>query len=417
MPAPKPLEVREAAVEAYLSGEGSVTAIALRFGLSVPSLKRYLALHRAEGHVAPKPAAGGQRPILNDSDLEVVRELVMTDPEVTLDRLADRVEERTGKRVSDETLSRCLHRMEIRRVRPPQRPPRPATPRAPDPARYKPAQRASTQTYATDLTDAEWEYLKPRFTGPRGRGRPPKYDARALLNAMFYVVRTGCAWRMLPAGFPPWSDVYKTFRRWTRSGRIRAVHEDLRRMWREREGRGPEPTAVIVDSQSARTAESGGPRGYDAGKKVKGRKRHIAVDTEGLLTELLVHEAHIQDRDGAVPLLTKLAARISTIRKVWFDAGYAGRCVRWVTEHLKWDAEVVRRPDDRSHGRWTQTWLPLPGVKTEFPVLPRRWVVERTFAWLGRCRRLSKDYEALIETSESVVWLASLRLIVARCAA
>jgi transposase len=149
---------------------------------------------------------------------------------------------------------------------------------------------------------------------------------------------------------------------------------------------------------------------------VKGRKRHIAVDTEGLLTELAVHEAHIQDRDGAIPLLKKLAARITTIRKVWFDAGYAGRCVQWVTKTLGWDAEVVRRPDDRSHGRWRQTWLPLPGVYKEFPVLPRRWVVERTFAWLGRCRRLSKDYEALIETSESVVWIASLRLLLARLA-
>jgi len=129
-----------------------------------------------------------------------------------------------------------------------------------------------------------------------------------------------------------------------------------------------------------------------------------------------VHPAHVQDRDGAPPLLETVSEHLGSVRKVWFDAGYAGRCVAWVCDTLGWEAEVVRRPDDRSHGRWTQTWLPLAGVKREFPVLPRRWVVERTFAWLGRYRRLSKDYEALIETSTAMIWLAGIRLLTRRLA-
>jgi putative transposase len=207
--------------------------------------------------VESKPPSGGPEPTLGSAEHSVIRELLLADDMMTIADLIERVAEETGKRVSPGTMSRTLRKLEIRRVRPPARPPRPAAPRPPDPARYKATQRPRRR-YGTDLTDAEWAVIEHRFVGPRGRGRPPKHEPRDMLDAMFYVVRTGCAWRMLPTDLPPWTAVYKQFRRWTRNGVIRRVHDDLRRMWRERAGRGSEPTAVIVDSQSARTTEKGG---------------------------------------------------------------------------------------------------------------------------------------------------------------
>jgi transposase len=413
-----PAEVRKQAVDAYMAGEGSIAAVAERFGISAPSLGRYLRRVRAGESLDPLPHAGGPKPTLGEADREVLRAIVMENPQMPLRQVRLELDERTEKRVSIVTLRRALRALGIRRVRPPKRPGLPAERKRSDQARYGAAHRAVGKPggYPTDLTDAEWAVLEEHFVR-KGPGARPKYPPRVMLNAMFYVVRTGCAWRMLPNDFPPWDSVYAAFRRWQSSGRLPAVHDALRRMWREREGRDPEPSAVIVDSQSAPTTEKGGPRGYDANKKVKGRKRHIAVDTNGLIVGICIHAAHIQDRDGALPLLEQVSEDHDRICKVWFDAAYAGRCVQWVTDHLHWDAEVVRRPDDRAHGRWTQAWLPLPGVKKEFPVLPRRWVVERTFAWLGRYRRLSKDYEALTCTSAAMVWLAALRLLVRRLGA
>ena len=255
------------------------------------------------------------------------------------------------------------------------------------------------RSYTSDLTDTQWHLIKPLLPLQHtGRGRPIEIDMRAAVDAMLYVVRTGCQWANLPANFPPPGSVYYHFRKWSLDGTWQRINQHLYQRERERQEREPEPTAGIVDSQSVKTTEAGGSRGYDAGKKVNGRKRHIVVDTVGNLIEVVVHAANIQDRDGAKLVFKKLAdSTKATLQKIWADGGYRGQLVDWVQQLGGWMLTIVKRPD-------------LP----HFTVLPRRWVVERTFAWLGRCRRLSKDYEALPETSEALIHIAMIRLMLCR---
>jgi transposase len=256
--------------------------------------------------------------------------------------------------------------------------------------------------YASDMTDAEWALIA-RWLPPRRRlGRPREVDLRKVLQAILYILSTGCQWRALPKEFPPYSTVQGYFYTWRDTGRWQKIVTALVRQARRKLGRKPRPTAAVIDSQSVPTTQAGGPRGYDAGKRIYGRKRHIVTDTNGLLLAVHVHPANVQDCHGAVALLERLRRRFPKLRHVFADRIYRGNQLVTALSHCgPWTIEIVERP---------------PGVKG-FQLLPRRWVVERTFAWFGRCRRLAKDFEGSAATEAAWLLVAHLRLLTRRLAA
>lgn len=260
--------------------------------------------------------------------------------------------------------------------------------------------------YPTDLTDAQWAVIAPLIPVPawiRGRGgRPEGYCHREMIDAMLYVDDNGTKWRALPADFPQWTAAYRFFRRWRDQGLLTVLHDRLRRACRIAAGRGSEPSAAVIDSQSLRAAETvaAAQRGYDMGKRVNGTKRHVAVDVLGWLLTVLVTGADVQDRDGAMPLLARLRAVCLRIALAWADGAYAGALVGWAREELALRLQIVKRPDDASG----------------FVVLPRRWVVERTLAWITRRRRCVRDYERRADSHEAMVRWAMVLVMTRRLA-
>ena len=254
--------------------------------------------------------------------------------------------------------------------------------------------------YPTDLTDKQWAKLKPHLPSENTRGAPRRVELREIMNALLYLSRTGSQWRLLPHDFPPWQTVYQYFHHWRDDGTWERLNRDLRIEVRRSESREDDPSAAILDSQSIKCTETSGSRGYDAGKKINGIKRHLLVDTLGLVLKVVVSTAAVQDRDGARLLLELVKGKFSRMQKIWADSGYAGQLIEWVKTVCGWVLEIVKRSD------------PIH----KFEVQPKRWIVERTFGWLNRSRRLSKHYERDPESSEAMVYIAMIHLMTKRLA-
>ena len=255
--------------------------------------------------------------------------------------------------------------------------------------------------YGSSLTEAQWEYLKPMLPKPAKRGRPPT-DLRQVIDAIFYVVKGGAPWRYLPTDFPPWQTVYGIFRRWKRRHLWAALNDSLRLLVRKDQGKRPQPTAAALDSQSVKSAGHGGEVGYDAGKRIKGRKRHLLVDTLGLVLGVVVTPADTTERDGAKAVLRRVLTWLIWLRLLWVDGGYTGSAFAdWVkARRRKLTVQVVKRSD----------------AVRGFKVLPRRWVIERTFGWLLHHRRLVRDYEQTLSSAEAFVYIAMIRIQLRRLA-
>lgn len=346
--------------------------------------------------------------------------IVRSDRTATLDEIGQEFKRRTGIDVHEQTIAKTLDRLGIRRV--PSDEAVVIKQGEPGSRRYGYTdvhrRHGPEQTYPSCLTDAEWALVCDLFENSGGRGLPPRVSRRLLVDACCYVVRTGCAWRMLPTHFPRWQNVYRTFRRWGEQGKFEQMHDRLRGQWRARLAHNDEPTAAMLDSQSTRISPQGGDSGFDAGKKVKGRKRHLLVDALGLLLAVSVTAASVQDRDGAHPVVASAMAKYPTIQTLFVDTAYAGQCAQTISQCHGIRAHVVRHPVNRNVGRWIDDTQPdLFTVQADakgFVVLAKRWVVERTHAWNERARRLIMHHDRLTRVAEAWMWLTEARMLLRR---
>lgn len=346
--------------------------------------------------------------------------IVAANPTATLAALQSELQRRTGVNAHAQTIQKALQEAGIERLRGGEGVRVVTGDKGTPRYGYTDAHRRlePEQTYPSCLTDAEWGLVEDLFDNGGGRGTPPQYSRRLLVDACCYAVRTGCAWRMLPKAFPPWQNVYRTFRRWSEQGKFEQMHDRLRARWREREGRQAEPTAAVLDAQSTRGSPQGGDNGFDAGKKVKGRKRHLVVDTLGLLLAVSVTAASVQDRDGAHPVVASAMSKYPSVKTLFVDGGYAGQCAQTVSQCHGIKVDVVRHPANKNVGRWVDSrqadLFTVQADANGFVVLAKRWVVERTHAWNERARRLVMHHDRLAGVAEAWVWLTEARMLLRR---
>ena len=346
-----------------------------------------------------QPGRPGRPPALNADHTAVLRTITQEQPRSSLGEVTRELFRRAGVMVSAVTVRKALREAGIDRPKPLRRAGERAAVQGAAPKRsgYTAAHRRKDGASGmnTDLTDAEWALVADLFERDGMRGAPPRFERRHMVNACCYTLRTGCAWRLLPKTFPPWQATYKSFSRWAAASVFETMHDRLRQQWRDRMGRAPEPTAAIIDAQSTRSTAQGGDTGFDAGKKVKGRKRHLVVDTLGLLLAVTVTAASVQDRDAAAVVVAQACSKVPGLKKLYTDAAYGGQCAQALEQTHGISVEVVRHPGIRSTGTWQDAQQPLwPEVVAKgFVVQAKRWVVGRTHAWNERARRLMAHHD------------------------
>lgn len=368
-----------------------------------------------------EPNRGGRPRTLKEEHVLALKEIVAEQPGATLEVVTQLLAERCGVKVCSLTVRRALQEAGVVRVKPTRRAVEGGPPAKPGRYGYTPAHRreAAGSGYCCCLTDAEWALVADLFEHRAGgRGMPPQLDRRTLVDACCYVLRTGCAWRLLPRSFPAWPTVYKSFSRWAAQGVFESMQDRLRQQWRERLGRHAQPSAAVLDSQSTRYSPQGGEAGFDAGKKVKGRKRHLVVDTLGLLLAVTVSAASVQDRDGAPAVVALACAKVPSLKVLFVDGAYSGSCAQALQAAHGLDVQVVRHPGNGNAHVFldTNTAQTPPVVPKGFVPLPMRWVVERTHAWGERCRRLVMHHDRKITTSTAWVWFAQAQILLRRLA-
>lgn len=402
----------------------SYADVAADHGVGRASLNRWLRQWREEKDLAPKtPVRRGAQPKLTSEQGDAVAEWAKRHPGSRLWEVVDYIEATFGVRVGETTARRILHQRNVgkRRLTKLQASRKAseedgAERRYTDAHRRKPEPHSGRRAYPSDFTHAEWQAIEPVWR-EHARAVPRDHELRDVVEALRYIGATGMPWRYLPHDFPPHGTVRRWFDTWTRDGTITRVNDAIRRSLRRRAGRHETPSVLIIDSLSVKSHEGGEDIGYDGGKKVRGRKRHIAVDTLGLPWLTAVHSAHVQDRDGIDQVVpSDIKERLPRLEKILADAGYQGRCEKRTLARTGVPIEIVRRRGDNTNGEWASLTGPAPTMTRGFKVLPKRWIVERSLAWGTRRRRLARDFERTTAASHAWLELSFQHVMVARLA-
>lgn len=432
----RPVTEREALVAAYdaarsegLGYRAAIVRVARSFGVGSASVGRYLRARRELGTLEPRPAQVRPPPRkLSAEDEAAIVGWALATPEESLYQLQQRLRRERKVEVSEMTVRRALDRAGVKKQRL-LKEKRAQEGAKPPKVRFGPQHRrpaipkATRLGYPSDVTDGEWSRIEALLLAEKVPS-PRKYTLRDVMDALLYQTRTGCAWRYLPRDLPPWQTVMRCFIRWQRMGVLDRIHNALRGDLRVHAGRAVEPTAGIVDSQSIKSSGAREQTGYDGAKKVSGRKRHVVVDTLGLIIAVVVHSADIQDRDGGHLVVNQqLVEDHPSLKLVYADAGYAGpKFERAVNDALPLRVEVVHRPKASFNGQWTTPSSSASEAastgdgadqKKDFQVIRKRWIVERTLGWLPMWRRLARDYEHTVETARGRIFLAMMHRMAA----